>query len=124
MATVDPGAIEPGSIPYGDRQTLESNLPAALSQAEAAAGPVGAGGPGGPVPGDPLQALLGGEIDSPDLPITDGLSMGPGASPMAEMGPMQTPRAERVRQLATQATNPRIRAAARMELRRMLGEPL
>ena len=122
--TVDSRAIEPGSIPYGERQTLESNLPAALSQAESAAGPVVGAGAGAPVPSDPLQALLSGEVSGGDLPVTDGLSVGPGASPVPQAGPMQSPRAERIRQLATQATNPRVRTAARMELRRMLGEPL
>lgn len=117
-------AIQPGSTAYGDRQTLEQNLPLATA---GGAGP--GGGPeeeapagGGPVaiPEDPIGALLSGELDvASGEPTTSGLSVGPGPGPPSPPDVMMGGRAEKLRLLATEASNPAIRAAARNELRRM-----
>lgn len=118
-------SIEPGSLAYGDRQGLEANLSAATAPMGAEEG--GGAAPGGgnlSIPEDPLGALLSGELGgNPDSPITDGLSMGPGSSPESN-DVMMGSRAERVRQLAQEASSPQIRAAARSELRRMAREAI
>lgn len=117
-------AIQPGSIPYGERQTLEENLPLATA---GPAGPGGGPGEGAPddggsvaIPEDPIGALLSGEVE-PDSgePSTAGLSVGPGRGPAQEDDVMMSGRAEKIRMLATEASSPMIRAAARNELRRM-----
>jgi len=116
-------SIEPGSIPHGDRQTLESNLPAALSQQEQAAGPVAPNGGSLAIPEDPVGALLSGEIaGDPNEPTTAGLSVGPGDGPAEQPDVMLGNRAERLRQLATESTSPILKDAARNELRRMARE--
>ena len=122
-------AIEPGSTESGDRAGLEQGL-----QQMSGGGPVGAPGAGAPpaagglnIPEDPIGGLMSGEVrGNADLPITDGLSVGPGAG-SADTGidpSMQTSRASKVRDLAMNASTPAIRAAARNELRRMLREPI
>ena len=54
-------------------------------------------------------------------PVTDGLSVGPGAGP-AMQDPMLGSKAERIRLIATQAESPMLRAAARAQLLVMAGE--
>ena len=120
-------AIEPGSTESGDRAGLEQGLQAAQGGA-----PVGAPGQAPPaagglnIPEDPIGGLMSGEVrGNADLPITDGLSVGPGAGGETGIDPsMQTSRANKVRDLAMNASTPAIRAAARNELRRMLREPI
>lgn len=118
-------AIEPGSTEYGQRQVLEEGL-------AQVGGGVGAGGPPAPaagpppltIPEDPIGALLSGEVSgNPNLPITDGLSVGDGAGPMTN-DPMLGNRASRLRMIAEEASSPMVRAAARNELRRMAREPV
>lgn len=113
-------AIEPGSTDYGDRQTLEAGLaasspdgaPAPDPAAAAVAPPVDAGG-------DPLSALLSGAVNPGGSgPLTSGLSVGPGAGPMGQLGQVD-PKEERLRQVATQSQSPVVRALARNELRRL-----
>lgn len=114
-------AIEPGSVAQGDRAALEQGLSQVLGQA-----PQGGGGdaPAGPgplaIPEDPLGALLSGEVSGePGVPVTDGLSVGPGQGPAQSQDIMMGDRASKLRMLATEASSPNIRAAARDELRRM-----
>jgi len=118
-------AIEPGSTAYGDRQTLEAGLSSAMPQTGGGQ-PAPAGGGPLNIPEDPIGGLLSGEVSGdPNLPTTDGLSVGPGQGGPQDLNPaMQTPRAQRVRDLALNATSPAIRQAARNELRRTLREPL
>lgn len=112
-------AISPGSTPYGERGALEG----AISDAGAAGGGLAAAAtPGGStVPpigldgSDPLGALLGGEVPINDAPVTDGLSVGPGATPFADQSP--DPLHDRLLALATEAESPRLRAQARALLR-------
>lgn len=119
-------AITPGSIPYGDRQTLESNLPQALSAAEQQSGGGGGASAGGMplvIPEDPLGALLSGEVAvDPNEPSTSGLSVGPGPGPAQAPDVMLGSRAEKLRRLASESSSPLIRNAARNELRRMSRE--
>jgi hypothetical protein len=82
----------------------------------AAAGPGGPGGGIGFDPGDPLGALAGGSVGSdPNLPVTDGLSVGPGAVPYADQA--ADPLQERLLAMAQEAESPRLRAVARAALR-------
>jgi len=115
-------AIEPGSTEYGDRATLEAGL--TELGGGAGVGPGGSPAPGAtplPATGDPLGELMGGGVPgNPNLPLTDGLSVGPGAGPAVE-DPMLSTRAERIRVIATSAESPMLRAAARAQLRAMAG---
>lgn len=123
-------AIEPGSTASGDRQTLEAGLGAVLGgdASGQGGGPPPAPGAGGlTIPEDPIGALLSGEAPgNPDIPLSDGLDLGPGAgAPNNNIHPaMKTSRADRVRDLAMNASTPMIRQAARNELRRMMREPV
>lgn len=119
-------AIEPGSLRQGDRATLEEGISQVLPQESGppADAPAGPSGPLG-IPEEPLGALLNGEIGGDDLPTTDGLSVGPGAGPDVPLSPqMASPKAQKVRELATQSSSPSLRAAARNELRRMSRNPI
>jgi hypothetical protein len=114
--------IAPGSIPSGDRATLEQGLTAGAAGSETGR-PNPLGGPSVvPVDNvdDPLAALMSGELNpGPSGPITEGLSVGPGAGPA---NAVEDPRIVRVRQIALQAKSPTIRAVMRNELRRMSSE--
>lgn len=116
-------AIAPGSTEYGERGSLEAGLSSAMSGGGGGTGAAGSGSVAAPVPSanDPLGALASGLVvpggDMP--PITDGLSVGPGAGP-ATMDPMLGDRAERLRMLATNAKSPLLRNYARIALRRIL----
>lgn len=93
--------IDPGSIPFGQRQTLESRLPEAASRLG--------------LPSNPLDPLAGGAIPAnPDEEVTAGLSVGPGPGPAA--GPPES-RADRLRMVALYAQSPVLRDAARRALR-------
>ena len=115
-------AIDPGSTESGDRKTLEAGLSEVLG---GAGGAPGVGGPASTssvsIPEDPVGALLDGSLTGDDLPVTDGLSVGPGAgTPGSQPASMLTPRAEKLRDLAQNASIPGVRQAARNELRRMV----
>jgi len=114
------GSIEPGSIPQGDRAGLEQGL-AGLGGGGAGSSAVAAGAAAAPTGGnDPISALLSGDVDPGGQgPITDGLSVGPGDGPATEP---QSPQIIRLQQIATQASSPLLRSAARNELRRIVGE--
>ena len=116
MATADQlrKSIEPGSIPHGDRAGLEQNLGELPSTGAAAAAGPAAGG--SPVSGaDPLGAITSGEINpgGQNVPLTDGLSVGPGQG-----GPADIPseKNQRLQILAQASRSPQIRAAARLAL--------
>ncbi len=117
--------IEPGSLPHGDRATLEAGLSAALPQPS---GNNPTGGVGGVAPppdaaGDPLAALLNGDVTPSETsdPVTQGLSVGMGDGPG---GPslQVTPEQAKLQQIAMQAKSPLIRQMARNELRRIVRE--
>lgn len=116
-------SIQPGSIPHGERGGLEAGLQEVLGgQAGGASGGGGGVAPASPLPSpnDPLGALLGGQVPGDaNLPVTDGLSVGAGAAPISEADPMLSDRASKLRAIATEASSPMLRAAARGELRRM-----
>ena len=100
---------------YGDREVVADRM--AQIQAQS----------GAPKTGNPTQALgqatdrLGAGPVS-DLPVTDGLSVGPGRSPGQSMNPMQSPAAEKWRILASEARSPQLRALARKKLQLMMAE--
>lgn len=111
-------SIAPGSTEFGDRQQMESNLAAAMpSQTGGAPGR----GPSGPPPagggGDPMQALLGGLGQSP-LPVTSGLSVGPGSGPQ-DLSPEVNDKVAKLRMMVSQAKTPLLRHMAKQELLRM-----
>ena len=114
--------IEAGSTEYGDRQKLEAGL-ASLGGTSPSAGAGGSSPGTTPLPAtdDPLGALLSGSVSGGGGPPTDGLSVGPGMGAPAE-DPMMTDKANRLRMVATNAESPMLRAAARAQLRVMVGE--
>ena len=105
-------SISPGSTEYGDRQVLEDRIAQVVQQQAApAVAPPGAASSAG------LSKLSQGPVS--DLPITSGLSVGPGAGPARD--PLAgVPKAEQLRILAREARSPRIRALARDSLRAMV----
>lgn len=111
--------IEPGSTEFGERDDIEANLQSAIPQLQGSAGPASpgllpSGGAGSSV--NPMQELLGGEVS--DLPVTDGMSVGPGAGPgQTAQGVADSPTMNKLRLLATEAKNPVLRQKARNALR-------
>lgn len=120
-------AVAPGSVPYGDKGPLLQGISGALGAAGGGGGQPGtAPAPPAPRMDNPLQAMLNGSV-SPQggLPISDGLSVGPGAGPVpAGPDPMLGDRANRLRAIAQQASSPQLRAIARNALRAMAREPV
>ena len=116
MATADQlrKSIEPGSIPHGGRAGLEQNLGELPSTGatQPAQPAVGGAAPSG---ADPLGAILGGEVNpgGQNVPLTDGLSVGPGQG-----GPADIPseKNQRLALLAKASRSPQIRAAARLAM--------
>lgn len=113
--------IEPGSLPQGQRQEVVSNLQTALGSSggsPASQGAVPAGGAAVPSQApDPLQRLLSGSSSS-DLPVSDGLSKGPGNGPLRPGNNYAgSPKVQKLRLLASQASSPMLRQMARDALR-------
>ncbi len=115
-------AIEPGSVPYGERQGLEEAL-GGLGQTVSmpGAGPMGA-----PpmddfmVPQDPMDMMMGGDI-APEGDLTAGLSRGLGSGPAQEIEiPDST--VERLRIVALYARSPVLRMLAARALRGSVAE--
>jgi len=116
-------AIQPGSIPQGQRAPLEAGLAQAVGQSQAPQPTAAAGAVAPPSGGmnDPLAALLSGSVKpgGASSPLTDGLSVGPGVTPS---GDVQDPRVVKLQEIATQASSPVLRAFARNGLRLLTGE--
>lgn len=124
MATADQTikSIEPGSIPFGDRAGLEQNIVGQLAGG-------GNAQPGQPSPGgaspvstaDPLGALTSGSIDpgGAGVPLTDGISVGPGDGGAADVPDDQQ---MRLQLLVVGSRSPAIRSAARLALLRYAEE--
>lgn len=117
MATADQvnKSIEPGSVPYGERQGLEEGV-SQLAAGGPGAVPSAPGGGPAPLPStsNPLSALASGEID-PGVgggPLTTGLSVGPGEGPQ-----IPDSRKERLKALAEYAASPTVRGMARTALK-------
>lgn len=114
-------AIEPGSTEYGNRQELEAGL-ATLPSGEAGEAPApnpaaGVAAPPVDMGSDPLSALLSGAVDPGNAgPVTQGMSVGPGAGPP---GAQEDPTVVKLRKLAMQSSSPVLRALARRELLRI-----
>ncbi len=104
-------SISPGSLEYGDRQVVEDRI----QQAAVAA-------PAPRTPGAASSATQGklAQGGVSDLPVTSGLSVGPGAGPSIQAGPPQGARPEQLRLIATNARNPLMRKLARDTLRATL----
>lgn len=125
MATADQmgAAISPGSIEYGQRGEVESMLGNVMRARQQQSGaPVAGGLPGpsaaGGSPDELLDMLVGGRVKPlPNLPLTDGLSVGPGAGRMQETASTPSSMEDRLRLIAVNAKTPQLRAMARMALR-------
>lgn len=115
-------AIAPGSTEYGERGALEAAIGTAVGGG--AAPSAGTGGGTAAIPGatDPLGALLSGAVTPQDLPVTDGLTAGPGAGPNRGADPMLGQYAQRLRTLANEAASPMLRQAATRRLSRLSKE--
>lgn len=110
-------SIAPGSMPYGERDDLEEGL----SQIATGSDPLQAGAPGAPpvtAEGDltPEDVLTNGEAVS-ELPITSGLSVGPGPGPFG--GINATPEQVKLREVALTADSALVRHMATLALRRL-----
>jgi hypothetical protein len=115
-------AIAPGSTESGDRQKLEAGIESIM------------GGGGEPMPpvtpaispqdpfGDPESALAGAEGFSSDLPITAGLSVGPGAGPTQSFENLPIPTMQVLQDMALNAKTPQVRQMALLALRRIVRE--
>lgn len=117
MANADDimSTLEPGSTDYGDRQVLTNQLQEALASSQQQGPMVPAGTPPPPEPGGSELDYLDAEHSS-DLPVTDGLSVGPGASPPS-VNPTDSPKIEKLRLIATGARSPVLRHMARNALK-------
>jgi len=112
-------SIEPGSTEFGDRARLEQGLAAVSGAGQPAQGRPGVGAPpqgGLPDSGDPISALLAGKGAS-DLPVTEGMSVGPGGGPMGAEPDLDL--VQKLEALAVGARTPALRVAARQSLRRL-----
>lgn len=116
--------IQPDSTEYGDRQTLEAGIGAAVG----AGGAAGGGGAASAAPPldssrDPMAALISGDLNpkAEGVALTDGLSVGPGDSPTLSATDTQH---AKLLQLAQHAPSPLVRAAARAELRVRVSRPV
>jgi hypothetical protein len=118
--------IEPGSVEHGKRADLESGLSAALPESQPSPQAVARQAVPAPTGGfdDPLGSLLNGQVTptQENVPVTAGLSVGPGFSPAPQDG--MTPMQQRLHLIASQAASPLLRAAARNRLRRAAGDPV
>lgn len=113
-------SIEPGSIAYGNRQQVEEMLPA--QGTGPGVGQTAAPGPGGDplaIPGSPEDMLLSGDFPSdPNIPATQGMSVGPGGGPPLDAAaPPGAKYADKLRVIAAQAKSPQLRAQARTALK-------
>ena len=114
-------SIQPGSTESGQRQVLEQGL-AELGAGQAPTPSAPPGGGALPSPGNPLQSLLSGEVvPEGNVPLTDGLSVGPGAG--GTQGPPDS-RKERLKLLSQHAQSPTLRAGALAALRKYDSEGL
>lgn len=104
-------SIEPGSLPYGDRQVVEENIQQAATQR--APQP-----PQGQALGRTQDKLASGSIS--DLPVTDGLSVGPGAGVTPQASIEGGANIDKFRLLAANGRNPVIRKMARDAIRATL----
>ena len=111
-------SIQPGSVPSGERDDLEAGLAQAVGGGAGAAPTAPPGGASSfPSMSSPLGAMLSGEVKQDGLPLTDGLSNGPGAGPSRGNPVMQSPEAVKLRSLAEHSKTPLVRALA---LRRLM----
>ncbi len=113
-------SITPGSIPSGERGPLVQNLGELAGGGAAQPAQSGAGGgPGTGIPsaGNPLGALVSGEINPGDTntPLTDGISVGPGQGGQSDVPDSQQ---QRLALLAQGSRSPAVRSAARLALLR------
>ncbi len=104
-------SIEPGSLEYGDRQVVTERIQQASNQRSQPA-----------TPGAATAAAQGRLASGPvsDLPVTDGLSVGPGANGLPANAVAESPDVQKFRLLALNARNPVIRKLARDALRATL----
>lgn len=101
-------SIAPGSTEYGDRQVIEDRIQQAAVQSPTPRVP-------GQASGATQDRLSAGPVS--ELPVTDGLSVGPGTGPVRAAGVEQGQTPEQLRLIATNARNPVIRKLARDALR-------
>ncbi len=101
-------SISPGSTEYGDRQVVEDRIQQVV-QAE----------PAGHVAGSSTAGAMAklGQGPQSDLPITDGLSLGPGAGPPQDATIEGGANIDKFRLIAANGRNPVIRKMARDAIR-------
>jgi hypothetical protein len=118
-------AIAPGSIEYGKKEQLVRALGGMMAGAprnpRATTPAPPKGNRGGQAPGDLMGMLTGGALPPAGLPLTDGLSVGPGAGPvLQDASSIPSALEDRLRLVALNAKTPMMRAMARNALRRQV----
>ena len=101
-------SIEPGSLEYGDRQVIEDRIRQVAMPERAPQRPPGQ------VASKSRDRLGSGPVS--ELPVTDGLSVGPGAGPRRNTA-MESPKVQKLRIMAKNARNPMIQKLALDALR-------
>jgi len=104
-------SISPGSLEYGDRQVVEDRIAQSVQNA-----------PTPSVPGAATANAQGRLAQGPvsDLPVTDGLSVGPGAGPASKQTLEESANIDKWRIMAKNGRSPVIRKMARDALRATL----
>ncbi len=103
-------SIEPGSLESGNRQVVSDRISQIVGPGSQQAPPQ----PGAASTGAMDRLGQGGVSDKP---ITDGLTVGPGAGPANTPQIANSPRVNQLRIVAKEARSPRLRALARDLLR-------
>lgn len=96
-------SIEPGSLEYGDRQVVEDRIRQVAMPQQAPPTPQGQ------TIGRSRDRMGAGPVS--DLPVTDGLSVGPGAGPRRNTV-MESAKVQQLRTVAQNARNPMIKKLA------------
>lgn len=120
-------SITPGSVPHGERQSLEQGISEVVGGEPGGGGVPGGGGapssPALPDRGNPLSDLLSGAVQPGQSgPISDGLPHGPGEGPATEPGAFDNDLGTKLQMVARHASSPVLRRLAVDRLRRMYRE--
>lgn len=115
-------AIVPGSLPYGERTGFEAAIDRTLGGTRGAA-PASVSPPAGVgavLPRrTPLDFLLKSKVFKTSLPVTAGLSVGPGPGPSMDLSGLPLDRMARLQEIALNARSPVLRSHARILLREL-----
>ncbi len=115
-------SIAPGSTEFGERQNLEADIQSIMGGGGEQMPPVTPAISSQDPFSGPESALAGTDGFSSDLPITAGLSVGPGAGPTQSFGNLPIPTMQVLQDMALNAKTPQVRQMALLALRRIVRE--